>query len=346
MNNNTDISKRSGNLSERVAKWDNLKCYLIALVVIGHSMYYFTDYSQTAKVIYLFIYSFHMPAFIFVAGLFAKSAVRERRVESIVEFLLIYVIMKFLDTVGNALSGSGIRFHFFWEAGPGWFALAMAVFLAAAMIVGKYNWKYIMAISIFIGCVAGLDGHFGDHFASMRICTFLPVFFAGYYINADSITKIQEGLAGIVLKIAGIIVLLSGLAVSLMATDELYSLLKLFKGKYEYVDMDMGISGVLFRFACYVFWALMICAIVFATTNRNMIYTWFGQRTMAIFVWHNICLTILLKVLHIDIWLTLNTPHLYLLVVVCISLLVLMFTAYLPEFRISKKLILKNDIQS
>ncbi len=323
---------------ERVAKWDNLKAYLIALVVIGHVLQYFTDYSDLAKGLYLFIYSFHMPAFIFVAGLFSKHAIYEKRLSSIIEFLLIYVIMDFLDAIGKTLSGGTENLHFLWESGPAWFALAMAVFLAAAMFLDRFDKRYVMMIALFLGCIAGLDSHFGDHFASMRICVFLPVFLAGWCIDVHMIQDFAEGAKGIVLKLAGIAVLLLVLLMCIAQTERFYPFLKLFKGKYEYAEMDMGIEGVLIRLACYVFWAIMISAIIFATNRRNNIYTWLGSRTMAIFIWHSIAITIVFKVFHMVKWLTVNTPDMYLIEAVCIAIVITIITAYLPEFRVSRKL--------
>ena len=74
---------------KRIAKWDNLKLLLIFCVVVGHTIYTFHNTSLLARSLYLFLYSFHMPAFLFVAGLFSKHAVRARRYETVVEYLVI-----------------------------------------------------------------------------------------------------------------------------------------------------------------------------------------------------------------------------------------------------------------
>lgn len=323
---------------ERAAKWDNLKFYLIALVVIGHVVFNYLDYSETAKAVYLFIYSFHMPAFVFVAGLFSKHAVEQRRYETVVEFVVIYLVMKFLDAAGDAITGSRIDFHFLWESGPAWFALAMAVFLAATMFLHRFDLRYIMAAAVFVGCIAGLDTHFGDHFASMRICTFYPVFLAGFWMEHQKIAEFQRAHGGLLLKAGGLLVLAGDLALCLAKTDALYPLLRLFKGKYEYAEMDMGIEGVLFRLVCYAFWALMIAAVVFAAGDRRMLHTWLGSRTMASFIWHPIAIAVIFRALHMTTWLTIHAPHTYLAAAVCIAFLITIGTAYLSEFRIGRKL--------
>ena len=59
-------------MKKRIALWDNLKFLLIIFVVIGHYTQQFRADNETLQRIYVFIYSFHMPAFIFVSGYFAK----------------------------------------------------------------------------------------------------------------------------------------------------------------------------------------------------------------------------------------------------------------------------------
>ena len=57
---------------KRVCIWDNLKCVLIFLVVVGHFVNQFEDESSIMRSISFFIYSFHMPLFIFLSGLLEK----------------------------------------------------------------------------------------------------------------------------------------------------------------------------------------------------------------------------------------------------------------------------------
>ena len=70
-------------------RFDNIKCILIILVVLGHFLELPKD-SATADAVYRVIYLFHMPAFIFVSGYFAKFNPKK-----IVRSLIIpYIIMQ------------------------------------------------------------------------------------------------------------------------------------------------------------------------------------------------------------------------------------------------------------
>ena len=55
-------------MTKRIYKFDNLKAILIFLVVFGH----FLELVEGHKLLYLTIYSFHMPLFLFLSGYFAR----------------------------------------------------------------------------------------------------------------------------------------------------------------------------------------------------------------------------------------------------------------------------------
>ncbi|MGH3747645.1 MAG: acyltransferase family protein, partial [Micromonosporaceae bacterium] len=56
----------------RVALLDNAKFLLIFLVVVGHAVE-LTPATPTGDAIYVWIYTFHMPAFVLIAGYLSRS---------------------------------------------------------------------------------------------------------------------------------------------------------------------------------------------------------------------------------------------------------------------------------
>ncbi len=60
-------------MKDRIMLWDNLKFILITLVVVGHFSERFASTSDICKSIFLFIYAFHMPLFLFISGMFHKD---------------------------------------------------------------------------------------------------------------------------------------------------------------------------------------------------------------------------------------------------------------------------------
>ena len=324
---------------ERIAKWDNVKFWMILCVVTGHVIYRFQGTSQAADSIYLFFYTFHMPVFIFIAGLFSKKIIAEQRYEKVIEYVVIYIIIKFIETLGSYIATNRFSFHFLWESGPAWFALAMAVFLFATMIVRNILPAYMFSAALFIGCLAGLDTHFGDHFASMRILVFYPVFLAGYYMDPEKLTF--PSLKPSVKRLAGVgsIIFLIVIMYLCFSLDQYRStILQMMKGKYEYALMGMGLEGVILRLLCYCFWAVIIFAIIILTGEKERVYTWVGQRSMAVFIWHILFIDIFIRALGLKNILMTNLPHYYLIAAICIGVIITVVCSYLPEFRMPKNI--------
>ena len=70
---------------KRTVKWDNAKAGLIFLVVFGHFAEIFCEDKDFYKSMFFFIYSFHMPAFIFITGMLGR-----KRVEKLDKYKLIH----------------------------------------------------------------------------------------------------------------------------------------------------------------------------------------------------------------------------------------------------------------
>ena len=108
--------------SGRISKWDNVKFILMVLVVAGHFSMQYASTLADMRVLSFIIYTFHMPAFVFVSGLFAKKAVNSEKfpIYKIISFLGIYLFMKASIYIINALTGKNTEFHLFSEGGIPW----------------------------------------------------------------------------------------------------------------------------------------------------------------------------------------------------------------------------------
>ena len=81
--------------AERNYRMDNLKCLLIFAVVFGHMLELFMGKNDGFKVIYLVIYSFHMPLFAFISGVFARYSpekIRNHLIYPYVVFQILYLL--------------------------------------------------------------------------------------------------------------------------------------------------------------------------------------------------------------------------------------------------------------
>ena len=77
-------------MSERVLYIDNLKGFLILLVVIGHIGY---ANCTTMTVVNDVVYSFHMPFFIFLSGFVVSSITPRKLIKKLVGYLIPFFII-------------------------------------------------------------------------------------------------------------------------------------------------------------------------------------------------------------------------------------------------------------
>ena len=94
-------------MGKRIALWDNLKLFLIFLVVLGHlTLQYFCS-SQMFCTVTMVIYTFHMPAFVFISGLFSKKAINGETppVKRSFSFITVYLFVRVLNYLSNIIFG-------------------------------------------------------------------------------------------------------------------------------------------------------------------------------------------------------------------------------------------------
>ena len=75
-------------MAGRLYKYDNLKAILMYLVILGHMVRPLGGLGALGRFLYVIIYLFHMPAFIYVLGRFMTPSVKR-----IKHFAALYVVV-------------------------------------------------------------------------------------------------------------------------------------------------------------------------------------------------------------------------------------------------------------
>ena len=110
-------------MENRIALWDNLKFFLVTCVVIGHFADQFTDISNIYDSIFLFIYSFHIPLFIFIAGIFYKN---KDITTKVIFFISIGFSYKIVLAIMDRLFGKvQAEFFLLLDGGLSWFMFVL-----------------------------------------------------------------------------------------------------------------------------------------------------------------------------------------------------------------------------
>ena len=271
--------------SNRVALYDNAKFLLIILVVIGHFIDPFTGgggQSAAYQSIYLFIYSFHMPLFIFVSGQFHKNS---NVLSKIFSFFCIgmsqKIVFSALDVIVNKNSPS---FNLTGDWMPPWYMFALAAFITISYILRNIDKRFVLLMSIILALFVGYDSSVGDFLYLSRIIVFYPFYLMGELVERDKILKICTNK---ILKIVALVIIVAWGCLCIFKLDVLYTLRPLFTGRNPYSASVYAVSGIIYRMVCYLISTIVgLCVMILVPNVKIPLLTRFGSRTMQVYFWH------------------------------------------------------------
>ncbi|MCD7744989.1 MAG: hypothetical protein LUI13_06890 [Lachnospiraceae bacterium] len=268
----------------RIAKWDNLKFALMYLVVFGHMISRIEEPSAVLQGLWLFIYTFHIPAFLFVSGLFSKRTVDKHRFDRILSYLFLYFFMEFFRCVVFSLArGKAFRFKLFSETSTPWFALVLFLCYLVTALFTSLRHSYVLIFAVLTGIFVGYARDVGSFLAGMRFFTFFPFFYLGYCIPVEKLTVWTAKKPVKILSAASLIVFL---AVCLIFGESLSGWEAFLKARNTYYKMDMLQWGGVYRAVYYILVTYLIFCLISITPNIKCVISSWGQRTLQVFALH------------------------------------------------------------
>ncbi len=273
-------------MPERTQKWDILRFAMIFLVVLGHFADCYTGISEQMRSLYVFIYSFHMPIFIFVSGLFSKKTVNEKRKDKIFGYLVIYLLLKLLAFLYRIIAGWDPEISIFSEGSVPWFMLALFAFTLITSWVKDFSPVFVMVFSVLLACAAGYDKEIGTFLSLSRIIVYFPFFYAGYILDRK---KLEDFCKGKIKKIISLVIIVS-LGVTVFSLgDKMYWLRPLLTGANSFYALgDYAKYGFWIRLLYYAIVVVICTAIIIITPNKTPlgIAAKAGQRTLSVYCLH------------------------------------------------------------
>lgn len=170
----------------REHQFDSMKALLIFLVVLAHILHDFGT-NPVGDAMYKIIFSFHMPAFLFVSGYFARYKPKALFAKLFPLYLLFQCLHYLLDFIGNSvIEGqlTTVPLQFFTPRFTLWYLLAILAYQLLIPVIETESTKQKMKIwiaAIGFGLLMGLTPDNDNFMAMSRIITFLPFFLLGYY---------------------------------------------------------------------------------------------------------------------------------------------------------------------
>lgn len=307
-------------IKERIQKWDILKFVLIFFVVFGHVSEQYPGMSG----LFFFIYSFHMPLFIFVSGLFSKKTINEKRYDKMFTYFVLYIFIKIILCVSKFISQGAITFTVFKENGVPWYAFSIFAFCLITVFVKNFDPRYVFIFSVILACFAGYDKSLSSFLVMSRIIVFYPFFYAGYALDAATVAQKLNNKPFKIFSVAGII----GYIVFLcLKFDSVKFLKPLLSGQNSFWLLEKHCGyGVFFRFGYYVLVFLlgaMIISLIPDKLGKGTIAK-LGSRSVQVYALHYSFIFILYSGLNVDVLLENLFPSASKIIILPLSIIILL----------------------
>jgi fucose 4-O-acetylase-like acetyltransferase len=264
---------------------DNAKLVLVGLVVLGHTLS--RGIQQTvpsAHALYLFVYLFHMPAFVFLAGHFAhaRTLTRPALQKIVTRVLAPYVIFTVIYAVVRAVTtGHHVRIDLVNPWWLLWFLPALAGWRLLSPVL--LNLRAPVTVALLIGLGSGMLERVGAPFTLARILALLPFFVLGATTPPDWLRLLRYPS----LRWAGAVVLAgTAVAVALLHTrvDGAWDAL-FWNGSYAAQGVGT-VEGLLTRAALYVVGAALTFSVLAVIPGGRRWYTAIGAASLYVYLLH------------------------------------------------------------
>ena len=178
-------------MHERSPRLDTLRALLMLLVVFAHCLELFWD----GSLVYRAIYSFHMPALIFLTGYFSQDdGSRVKRT------LLIYLLFQTLYMLFDAhILGTGQALQYTTPYWLMWYSLAMVFWQLLLIPFARESRPRQLMLTggaVLLALAAGYDQTVGYYASLSRTIVFLPFFLLGYMARRTPRVRaaVEQGL--------------------------------------------------------------------------------------------------------------------------------------------------------
>lgn len=281
---------------QRDDQMDNIRAILIFCVVTGHVISNFGETTGTDAV-YKIIFSFHMPAFLFVSGYFARYNPK-KLFASLFPLYVIFQIAQYLErwlilgiTDGNWEMGG---FDFFIPQWTLWYLVALMMFQLLLPLFETDNKKKqagFLILSAALGMLVGFTPDTDNFMAMSRVFVFLPFYLWGYYERKNQILRHLDrrswfpaargiaAAAGIVLTVG-------------FCLFENRIVAKNFYGTDAFADGGM-IAGRVFAWATAVVWILIL--LIWTPRRRLWMMETIGKNTLPVYLFHSLAILVLVR---------------------------------------------------
>lgn len=266
---------------ERNAYFDNAKVLLIFLVVFGHMIQPFIDGSDGLKTFYMWVYTFHMPAFIFLSGFFAKGSGSKKYILKLAKKLIVpYLIFQVIYTIFYFYIGKeGWQTSMFYPHWSLWFLLSLFCWHMLLYWFKKIPAILGILIAVQIGLIVGYFGEIGHTFSLSRTFVFFPFFLLGYWLKEEHVMWLKQRAFKLIS-----LVIMAVVAVAIYYAPDFNSGWLL--ASKSYGALGAPEYGGFARLLVYFTSTVMAMSVMAWVPREKGIFTYIGTRTLYVYLLH------------------------------------------------------------
>lgn len=257
---------------------DAAKGILILLVILGHLLARsHPDDGFITKALITGIYAFHMPAFVFLAGITSKP---RGILQRCTQFLTLLVVFQGAYFAARWVMGSDAKFSWerpYWIL---WFLLSMAVWTALTPLIAKIP-RTSLALSVLISLGSGMVDVIDYPYSASRTLVFLPFFVLGFTYGKAMLAFVSRlRLRGRSAVVAAALLVFGFLLY--WAPDHRW-----FYGSRGYDVLDVSDpTGVVYRLVLQICALVLTVGLLVLVPREPGLLVRFGQRSLSIFLLH------------------------------------------------------------
>ena len=270
---------------------DNAKFALVTLVVVGHVIINIRGVG--AGVVWLWIYAFHMPAFIMISGYLSRNyrGTPRQTMGLLTSILTPYVVVMVILAVERRLDGSDFTLNFAQPAFALWYLVALFVWRLLTPLLRVM--PYSVPAAVVVSLASLTFGGVGSDMSAARIVGFLPFFALGLWTTPQRLDALRRVTQPWLVRIGAAVVLLGLLYVMYLVRSHVnpgYLTMKDSTRSYHHSDLEnMGI-----RLLVLVTATVMTVAFLALVPRRRSFLTILGENSMYIYLLQAIILARLL----------------------------------------------------